>query len=64
MNKTDFTLELSKKLPNISKEEIDERLSFYLEMIDDRMEDGLSEANSGPGIPYFLSSFLIVGMPE
>lgn len=43
MNKTDFTLELFEKLPNLPSEEIDERLSFYLEMIDDRMEEGLSE---------------------
>ena len=43
MNKTDFTLELYEKLPNIPAEEIDERSAFYLEMIDDRIEDGLSE---------------------
>lgn len=43
MTKNDFTLELANKLPNISQEEIDERLSFYTEMIDDRMEEGLSE---------------------
>ncbi len=43
MNKTVFTLELYEKLPNIPSEEIDERLAFYIEIIDDRIEDGLSE---------------------
>lgn len=32
-----------KKLTGLPKEDIDERLSFYSEMIDDRMEEGLTE---------------------
>lgn len=43
MNKTEFTSELVGKLPSLPAQETDERLSFYLEMIDDRMEEGLSE---------------------
>ncbi len=46
MNKTEFALELYEKLPILPSEEIDERLTFYLEMIDDRMEDGLSEEDA------------------
>ena len=46
MNKTEFALELYEKLPLLPSEEIDERLTFYLEMIDDRMEDGLSEEDA------------------
>ena len=34
---------LNKKLRKIPKEELAERLSFYSEIIDDRMEEGLSE---------------------
>ena len=43
MNKTEFVLALSEKLSFLPWNEIEERVSFYLEMIDDRMEDGLSE---------------------
>ncbi len=43
MTKTDFTLGLCERLPNLPWEEVDERLSFYIEMIDDRMEEGLPE---------------------
>lgn len=43
MNKTEFILELKNKLTHIPGDELDERLTFYIEMIDDRMEDGLSE---------------------
>lgn len=43
MNKQEFTLELYEKLSRLPWEEIEERISFYSEMIDDRMEEGLSE---------------------
>ena len=43
MTKTDFIFELSERLSPLPWEEIEERLNFYIEMIDDRMEDGLSE---------------------
>ena len=43
MRKQEFIFELWKKLSDLPKVEVEERLSFYGEMIDDRMEDGLSE---------------------
>lgn len=43
MNKSDFALKLYEKLPLLPSEEIDERLSFYFEMIDDRIDEGLTE---------------------
>lgn len=43
MTKMEFVLLLHEKLPAVPKEELEERLSFYVEMIEDRMEDGLSE---------------------
>ncbi len=43
MNKQDFLTQLQKGLSGLPKNDIDERLSFYSEMIDDRIEDGLSE---------------------
>ena len=46
MNKKKFLALLSKKLRKIPKEELAERLSFYSEIIDDRMEEGLSEAEA------------------
>ena len=46
MNKQEFLLELSKGLSGLPMEDIEERIVFYGEMIDDRMEDGLSEEDS------------------
>ena len=46
MNKAEFTRELHKKLSFLPAEEIGERLNFYSEMIDDRMEEGLSEEDA------------------
>ena len=43
MNKKEFLSELSKKLSGLSCADAEERLNFYSEMIDDRMEEGLSE---------------------
>ena len=43
MNKQDFLKELSRALSGLPREDLEERLAFYSEMIDDRMEDGLSE---------------------
>ena len=44
MNKAEFLLALHKRLSALPGEEAEERLAFYSEMIDDRMEEGLSEA--------------------
>lgn len=43
MNKSEFLQQLKKELAGIPKEDREERLNFYSEMIDDRMEEGLSE---------------------
>lgn len=43
MNKLKFILSLHDKLSFLSEEDLEERLAFYNEIIDDRMEEGLSE---------------------
>lgn len=43
MNKQIFLSELRARLSGIPQEDIEERLGFYEEMIDDRIEEGLSE---------------------
>ena len=43
MNKDQFLEELRKKLSGLPQEEIDERVAFYSEMIDDRMEEDITE---------------------
>ncbi len=43
MNKQEFLLQLRKNLFGLPQKDIEERLSFYEEMIDDRMEEGCSE---------------------
>ena len=43
MNKQEFLKQLRNGLTGLSVEEIEERVIFYSEMIDDRMEEGLSE---------------------
>lgn len=43
MNKEEFLNNLRKRLKGLPNNEIDERVSFYSEMIDDRVEEGMSE---------------------
>lgn len=43
MNKQSFIASLRSKLYGLPQKEIDERISFYSEMIDDRIEDGMTE---------------------
>ena len=43
MTKQEFLYSLEKKLYAFPKEEKEERISFYSEMIDDRMQEGKSE---------------------
>ena len=43
MNKQEFLKNLRVSLSNLPQEEIEERIIFYSEMIDDRIEEGLSE---------------------
>ena len=50
MNKQTFLAQLRKGLSSLSEAEREERLLFYSEMIDDRMEEGLSEEEAILGI--------------
>jgi len=43
MTKLRFIMSLNEKLAGLPKAEIEERLTFYSEMIEDRMEEGLTE---------------------
>lgn len=50
MNKQEFLIRLRKGLQGLPQNDIEERLTFYNEMIDDRMEEGVTEeAVSGIG---------------
>ena len=46
MTKLQFLLALNDKLSGLPRDEVDERLNFYSEMIEDRIEEGLSEADA------------------
>lgn len=46
MNKSEFVALLRKGLVGLPLSEIEERVVFYSEMIDDRMEEGMSEADA------------------
>ncbi len=46
MNKQEFLEQLRQGLRGLPREDIEERLTFYSEMIDDRMEEGLSETEA------------------
>ena len=43
MNKQEFLAELRRGLSGLPKDDIEERLAFYSEMIEDRIEDGIPE---------------------
>ena len=43
MSKQEFLAELREGLSGLPRDDIEERLTFYSEMIDDRVEDGLTE---------------------
>ena len=46
MKKKEFLAKLKRGLAGLPRREVSERLSFYGEMIDDRMEDGASEEDA------------------
>ncbi len=50
MTKKEFLAELRTALSNIPEKDIDDRIGFYSEMIDDRMEEGLSEEDAVLGV--------------
>lgn len=43
MSKQEFLVQLRKGLSGLPKDDVEERLAFYSEMIDDRMEEGSTE---------------------
>lgn len=62
MTKAEYLETLRNGLSDIKAPDIDNRLSFYEEMIDDRMEDGMSEeeaVNSMEDISEILDSVLL-----
>ncbi len=46
MRKREFLWLLNRRLSGLPKQEIEERLNFYSEMIDDRKEEGLTEEDA------------------
>jgi uncharacterized membrane protein len=46
MTKTEFLSQLEKGLSGLPKDDIDERISFFSEMIDDRVEEGMTEEDA------------------
>ena len=46
MSKKEFLEKLRVKLSNLPKDDLEERINFYSEMIDDRIEDGFSEEDA------------------
>lgn len=65
MNKEAFILALGERLSELPWEEVDERLAFYAEMIDDRIEEGLSEedAVAAVGSVDEIASQIIADIP-
>ena len=50
MTKQDFLTALGERLVGLPQRDIDERLAFYSEMIDDRIEEGIGEEDAVAGI--------------
>lgn len=46
MTKQEFLIELREGLSGLPQNDLEERITFYREMIDDRMEEGLTEAEA------------------
>ena len=46
MTKLQFLLELNNQLSDFPRSEVEDRLTFYSEMIEDRMEEGLTEEDA------------------
>lgn len=65
MHKQAFLAALREGLSGLPQEEIEERLTFYSEMVDDRMEEGLSEeeAVAAAGTVEEIIQQVITGTP-
>ena len=64
MNKEKFLDALRRRLSGLPQEDIDERIAFYEEMIDDRMEEGLSEEEATATIIRGFLDVRIDGLPD
>jgi len=65
MKKREFLARLRVRLSDLPRRDVEERLSFYSEMIDDRMEEGLSEeeAVGRMGDPKEIAAQIIADTP-
>ncbi len=65
MRKQEFLAQLRKGLSGLPQTDVEERLSFYSEMIDDRMEEGLSEeeAVAAVGSAQDIAAQIIADIP-
>ncbi len=50
MNKSEFISALEQKLKGLPREDVEQSIAFYEEMIQDRMEEGLSEEEATAAI--------------
>ncbi len=65
MTKLQFSEELGRELHGLSKEDIQNSLDYYAELIDDRMESGMTEAEAiaALGAPKEIARQILLDMP-
>ena len=65
MNKLEFLDQLKSRLNGINEEEVNKSLAYYSEMIDDRVEDGLTEeqAIEQIGTPKKIAEQILMEVP-
>ena len=65
MNKQEFIAALRAELRGLPTQDVEDRVDFYIEMIDDRMEDGLSEEEAvfAVGSVEAIASQIIADIP-
>ena len=65
MNRETFLAELRQRLSGLPREELEERLAFYGEMLDDRLEDGLTEEEAAEslGTPEEVAAQVLAEIP-
>ena len=65
MTKMQFLMSLHDQLLGLPKEDVEQRLNFYSEMIEDRMEEGMAEAEAvaAIGSPEEIVSQIIADTP-
>lgn len=65
MTREMFLAELRQRLAGLPREELEERLAFYREMLDDRLEDGLTEeeAAASLGTPEEVAAQVLAEIP-